>query len=155
MPFTLSSLVPLILTLKEVCLGLVELAFPDSRPSVRDDYRTAVHGQDQPSAITNQQTQMWAHLFKVKHSCSRKPVNDSRSCSDIQRCGSKDERSLTAAEVRFMRWTAGYSLLEHRRNEGILKELNIDPIVSYIQQYRTQWGGGTTTGWEDGPWHNA
>jgi ubiquitin-protein ligase E3 C len=76
MPFTLSSLVPLILTLKEVCLGLVELAFPDSRPSVRDDYRTAVHGQDQPSAITNQLTQMWAHLFKVKHSCSWKSVND-------------------------------------------------------------------------------
>jgi hypothetical protein len=33
----------------------------------------------------------------------------------------------------------GCSLLEHRRNEDILKELNIDPIVCYIQQYRTQW----------------
>jgi hypothetical protein len=38
-----------------------------------------------------------------------------------------------------MRLTAGCSLLEHRRNEDILKELNIDPIVCYIHQYRTQW----------------
>jgi len=65
MPFPLSALVPLSLTLKEVCLGLVELAFPDSRPSVRDDYRSAVHGRDQPSAVSSQETQMWSHLFKV------------------------------------------------------------------------------------------
>jgi ubiquitin-protein ligase E3 C len=65
MPFPISALVPLSLTLKEVCLGLVELAFPDSRPSVRDDYRTAVHGREQPSNVSNQETQMWAHLFKV------------------------------------------------------------------------------------------
>ncbi|XP_069702572.1 ubiquitin-protein ligase E3C isoform X1 [Periplaneta americana] len=65
MPFPLSALVPLSLTLKEVCLGLVELAFPDSRPSVRDDYRTAVHGRDRPSSVSSQETQMWAHLFKV------------------------------------------------------------------------------------------
>ncbi|XP_067007893.2 ubiquitin-protein ligase E3C [Anabrus simplex] len=65
MPFALSDLVPLSLTLKEVCLGLVELAFPDSRPSVRDDYRAAVHGRDLPPAVNPQETQMWAHLFKV------------------------------------------------------------------------------------------
>ena len=66
MPFPLSALVPLSLTLKEVCLGLVELAFPDSRPSVRDDYRTAVHGREQPSTVSSQDTQMWSHLFKVR-----------------------------------------------------------------------------------------
>jgi hypothetical protein len=49
-----------------------------------------------------------------------------------------DEWRLTMAEMRFMRRTAECSLLEHRRNEDILKELNIDPIVCYIQQYRTQ-----------------
>jgi hypothetical protein len=38
--------------------------------------------------------------------------------------------------MRFIRRTAGYSLVEHRRNEDILKELN---TVCYIQQYRTQW----------------
>nr|CAD7431264.1 unnamed protein product [Timema monikensis] len=64
MPFQLSELVSMTFTLKEVCLGLVELAFPDSRPSVTDGYRMAVHGRDSDSnPIEN--TQMWAHLFKV------------------------------------------------------------------------------------------
>jgi hypothetical protein len=31
------------------------------------------------------------------------------------------------------------SLFDHRRNTDILNELNIDPIVCYIQQYTTQW----------------
>lgn len=65
MPFTLQSLVQLSLTLKEVSLGLVELAFPDSRPSVRDDYKAAVRGREQASPACPQDTQMWAHLFKV------------------------------------------------------------------------------------------
>lgn len=64
-PFNISKLVPLSLTLKEVCLGLVELAFPDSRPAVRDDCRSAVRGREQHPAVSNQETQMWAHLFKV------------------------------------------------------------------------------------------
>jgi ubiquitin-protein ligase E3 C len=75
MPFTLAELVPLSLTLKEVCLGLVELAFPDSRPSVRDDYRTVVHGQEQLSNASNRETQMWSHLFKVHISLSQEAVN--------------------------------------------------------------------------------
>ncbi|XP_076671002.1 ubiquitin-protein ligase E3C [Andrena cerasifolii] len=64
MPFTTSELVLLSSHLKGVCLGLVELAFPDSRPTVRDDYKNAVLGPSCP--IQNQQdTQMWTHLFKV------------------------------------------------------------------------------------------
>lgn len=64
MPFTISELVLLSSHLKGVCLGLVELAFPDSRPTVRDDYKNVVLG---PScSLQNQQdTQMWTHLFKV------------------------------------------------------------------------------------------
>jgi hypothetical protein len=50
-----------------------------------------------------------------------------------------DDRRLTTDEMRFMRRTAGYSLVEHRMNKYILKELNADPIVCYIQQYRAQW----------------
>lgn len=64
MPFTTAELVPLSAHLKGVCLGLVELAFPDTRPTVRDDYKTAVLGAAS-SAQTHQDTQMWSHLFKV------------------------------------------------------------------------------------------
>ncbi|KAJ4433293.1 hypothetical protein ANN_15552 [Periplaneta americana] len=44
------------------------------------------------------------------------------------------ERKLTTCEMRFMRRTAGYSLLKDRRIEDIPKELKIiiDPVVHYI-----------------------
>lgn len=64
MPFTTSELVLVSSQLKGVCLGLVELAFPDTRPSVRDDYKNAVRGPSY-SIQNHQDTQMWTHLFKV------------------------------------------------------------------------------------------
>nr|XP_033342932.1 ubiquitin-protein ligase E3C [Megalopta genalis] len=64
MPFTISELVMLSSHLKGVCLGLVELAFPDSKPTVRNDYKDAVLGSSCP--VPNQQdTKIWTHLFKV------------------------------------------------------------------------------------------
>ncbi|PSN57951.1 Paramyosin [Blattella germanica] len=45
-----------------------------------------------------------------------------------------DEKRLTATEMRFMRRTAGCSLLEHHQNAEILEEIKIDPITEYIQQ---------------------
>ena len=50
-----------------------------------------------------------------------------------------DERRLTTAEMRFMRRTAGYSLLDHKRNEDILKELKVDSIIQHTEQYRLNW----------------
>ncbi|KAJ4442157.1 hypothetical protein ANN_12023 [Periplaneta americana] len=50
-----------------------------------------------------------------------------------------DEQRLTTAEMRFMRRTAGCSLLEHRKNVDTLQELKMDPIVNFVQQYRLQW----------------
>lgn len=65
--FTFSELGPLCLTLRQVCLGLVELAFPESRPTVRDDYKNAVLNQSPTKQTTDvqNQTAVWAHLFKV------------------------------------------------------------------------------------------
>ncbi|KYM98999.1 PREDICTED: ubiquitin-protein ligase E3C [Cyphomyrmex costatus] len=64
MPFTIAELAVMSGHLKGVCLGLVELAFPDTRPTVRDDYRNAVLGLT--SAIQcRHDTQIWTHLFKV------------------------------------------------------------------------------------------
>jgi len=64
MPFTTVELAILSGHLKGVCLGLVELAFPDSRPTVRDDYKNAILGPI--STVRSQHdTQIWTHLFKV------------------------------------------------------------------------------------------
>ena len=43
MPFSLTDLVPMSLALRDVALGLIELAFPESRPSVQgSDYARAI-----------------------------------------------------------------------------------------------------------------
>lgn len=61
MGFSMPTLVDMIMRLKEVSLGLVELAFPESTPSVKDQYRTVIHSE--PIAPAN--TPMWNHLFKA------------------------------------------------------------------------------------------
>lgn len=64
MPFTIAELAVLSGHLKGVCLGLVELAFPDTRPTVRDDYKNAVLGPIS-TVQSRHDTQIWTHLFKV------------------------------------------------------------------------------------------
>ncbi|XP_075215548.1 ubiquitin-protein ligase E3C [Lycorma delicatula] len=61
MGFSVPMLVEMILRLKEVSLGLVELAFPESTPSVKDQYKTVIHSEAIPPA----NTPMWNHLFKA------------------------------------------------------------------------------------------
>lgn len=63
MPFTLSELVPM----SPHLFGLVEVAFPESRQSVREDYRAAVNTvrtvaqelDESPDHIA-----MWSHMFR-------------------------------------------------------------------------------------------
>jgi len=38
--------------------------------------------------------------------------------------------------MKFMRRTAGHSLLDHRRNEGILEELKVDPVENKSAHYK-------------------
>jgi len=40
----------------------------------------------------------------------------------------RDIRRLKTAEKKFMRRTAGYNLLDHRRNEDILEEIKVDSV---------------------------
>jgi hypothetical protein len=47
-----------------------------------------------------------------------------------------DEKRLISAEMRFLRRTAGYTRWDHKRNEGILTELQISQITEFIYQYR-------------------
>jgi hypothetical protein len=50
-----------------------------------------------------------------------------------------DEKILQAAEMKFMRKTAGLTLWDHKRNEEILKNLKVEPISKFIQNYRANW----------------
>jgi hypothetical protein len=49
------------------------------------------------------------------------------------------EKRLQAAEMKFMRRTAGLTLWDLKRNEEILKNLKVEPISKFIQNYRANW----------------
>ncbi|XP_061709126.1 ubiquitin-protein ligase E3C [Cydia pomonella] len=76
--FEFSELGGLCRTLRQVCLGLVELAYPESRPAVNTQYRDAVGA---PIELAGSQTPAWSHLFKVcTHLLRALYVRDSRLC---------------------------------------------------------------------------
>jgi hypothetical protein len=50
-----------------------------------------------------------------------------------------DERRLQAAEIKFMRKTAGFTLWDHKRNEQVLKSLKVGTNFKFIQNYRVNW----------------
>jgi predicted peroxiredoxin len=47
-----------------------------------------------------------------------------------------DIRRLKTAGMKFMICTAGYSLLDHRRNEDVYKNLEVDPVKNKLAQYK-------------------
>jgi hypothetical protein len=51
----------------------------------------------------------------------------------------RDATRITAAGVKYMRITAGYTLTDHKTNTEITKELNINPVLDKIQDYRINW----------------
>ncbi|XP_070563134.1 ubiquitin-protein ligase E3C-like [Ptychodera flava] len=70
MPFRLSELVQMSLTLRDACLGMIELAHPETKPSVTEDYMKAMTSVGVVRDIISpqdlqKQTENWAHVFKV------------------------------------------------------------------------------------------
>ncbi|CAL1546585.1 unnamed protein product [Lymnaea stagnalis] len=69
MPFSLDEIVLMCRCLRDTCLGIIELAHPDSRVTISNDYKQAL--QKTGAMDTNQEdddrdgTQQWAYLFKV------------------------------------------------------------------------------------------
>lgn len=62
MPFSLSEMIELASILRDVCLGLVELAYPDSRPTASFSLAKAKI----PGNNAEEDTRLWMHLFKVQ-----------------------------------------------------------------------------------------
>jgi ubiquitin-protein ligase E3 C len=68
MPFQITDVVHMCLTLKELAIGLVELAFPETRSAIRDHYRNILLGNSddsQSSALISQEKAVWTQLLKV------------------------------------------------------------------------------------------
>lgn len=70
MPFNVKELVPMSQALRDASVGIIELAHPDTKPLLREDYMKAFHSVGvQPNALSlselQQQRDTWAYLFKV------------------------------------------------------------------------------------------
>ena len=47
----------------------------------------------------------------------------------------RDARRITAAEIKYMRRTAGYTWTDYKTNTQITKELKITPILGKLLEY--------------------
>jgi hypothetical protein len=46
---------------------------------------------------------------------------------------------MQAEQIKFMGKTAGLTLCDHKRNEEIVKNLKVESIFKFIQNYRANW----------------
>jgi hypothetical protein len=51
----------------------------------------------------------------------------------------KDARIITAAEMKYMRRTAGYTLTDYKTNTQNTRELKITPILDKLLEYKRNW----------------
>jgi hypothetical protein len=51
----------------------------------------------------------------------------------------RDARRISAAEMKYMRRTAGYNGTDHKTNTQIVKELKITPIMDILLEYKRNW----------------
>jgi len=51
----------------------------------------------------------------------------------------RDARRITAAEMKYMRRTAGYTWTDCKTNAQIAKELKITSILDKLLEYKTSW----------------
>jgi hypothetical protein len=52
---------------------------------------------------------------------------------------SRDARRITAADMKYMRRTAGNTWTEHKTNTQTAKELKITPILDKLLEYKRNW----------------
>ena len=51
----------------------------------------------------------------------------------------RDARRITAAEMKYMRRTAGYTWTDYKTSTQITKELKITPILDKLLEYKRNW----------------
>jgi hypothetical protein len=59
--------------------------------------------------------------------------------SEARTIRKQDEQRHTTTEMKFMRRTASYSLLDHMRNKHILDKVKATPLTEYVNNYIQNW----------------
>ena len=54
----------------------------------------------------------------------------------------KDEKCMATTTMRMVRWATGLSRLEHQKNEEILEEAKVEPIVMVMRRRMARNGFG-------------
>jgi hypothetical protein len=49
------------------------------------------------------------------------------------------KKLLSSVKVKFFRRTAGYTPFDHKRNEGILEELKVEPVDKKLRRFKSNW----------------
>jgi len=57
-------------------------------------------------------------------------------CSETWTVKASDARRITAAEMKYMRRTAGYTWTDYKTNAQIAKEIKIIPISDKLLEYK-------------------
>ena len=60
-------------------------------------------------------------------------------CSETWTIKAMDARRITAAEMKYMRRTAGYIWTDYKTNAQIAKELKITPNLDKLLEYKRKW----------------
>jgi hypothetical protein len=66
----------------------------------------------------------------------KKHISTSKSTWTIK---ARDARRITAAEMKYVRRTAGYTWTDYKTNTQIAKELKITPILDKLLEYKRNW----------------
>jgi hypothetical protein len=59
--------------------------------------------------------------------------------SDTRTIKARDARRITAAEMKYMRTTAGYTRSDNKTNAQIAKELKITRVLDKLLEYKRNW----------------
>ena len=51
----------------------------------------------------------------------------------------RDTRKISAAEMKYMRITAGHTWTDYKANSHIAKELEITPVLEKLLEYKRNW----------------
>ena len=89
---------------------------------------------------------MYACLIKqFHHSCTNNSTNNTLALpvllygSETWTIKARDARRITAAEMKYMRRTAGFIWTDYKTNAQIAKDLKITPILDKLLEYKRNW----------------
>ncbi|XP_044151489.1 LOW QUALITY PROTEIN: ubiquitin-protein ligase E3C-like [Bufo gargarizans] len=129
MPFTLEELVVLSRCLRDACLGIIKLAYPETKPEVREEYMAAFRSVGVTTNVEMQQRiqteqKRWIQLFKVVE----------------LKLGGKDIPVTSANRIAYIHLVADYRLNKQIRQhclafrQGLANVVNLEWLRMFDQQ---------------------